>query len=57
MPPADVPYLDADPGRVATPAFLESCAMLGFRVAEKRTIAWASGEIAQKIDVYTIGRT
>jgi predicted nicotinamide N-methyase len=46
----------ADPGRVATPAFLESCKMTGFRVAEKRSIAWESGVVKQKIDLYTISR-
>jgi Predicted methyltransferase len=46
----------ADPGRVATPAFLESCTMSGFKVAEKRTVAWESGPIKQKIDLYTIAR-
>lgn len=42
----------ADPGRLATPAFLESCTVAGFRVAEKRTVPWEK----QRIDIYTIRR-
>ena len=46
----------ADPGRVATPAFIESCKLNGFRVEEKRTVPWEAGVIKQRIDLYTITR-
>ena len=46
----------ADPGRVAAPAFIESCRMSGFRVAERRTVPWESGTIKQQIDLYAIQR-
>jgi predicted nicotinamide N-methyase len=46
----------ADPGRVATPAFLYACTGLGLKVAEKKSLPWEQGAIKQTIDIYTIGR-
>lgn len=46
----------ADPGRVATPAFLYACKGAGFKVVEKKSLPWAAGPIKQKIDIYTIAR-
>jgi ETFB lysine methyltransferase len=48
--------LIADPGRVAAPVFLESCARNGFVVRTKETRPFDVGEIHQKIDIYEIRR-
>jgi predicted nicotinamide N-methyase len=46
--------LIADPGRVAAPIFIESCAKQGLVVREKETRPFAAAEIRQKIDIYRI---
>ena len=48
--------LIADPGRLAAPAFLESCARNGFVVRSKETRPFDAGEIHQQIDIYRIHR-
>ena len=45
----------ADPGRVATPAFLYACSGLGLKVVQKKSLPWEQGAIKQTIDIYTIG--
>ncbi len=47
--------LIADPGRVATPVFLEACATQGLVVRKKETRPFEAGEIRQAIDIYEIG--
>lgn len=46
--------LIADPGRVAAPIFVESCARHGLSVAGKETRPFAAGEIRQQIDIYEV---
>ena len=46
--------LIADPGRVAAPIFVESCARLGLTVMGKETRPFAAGEIRQQIDIYEV---
>ena len=46
--------LIADPGRVAAPIFVESCARHGLSVTGKETRPFAAGEIRQRIDIYEI---
>jgi ETFB lysine methyltransferase len=48
--------LIADPGRVAAPVFVESCARVGLVIREKETRPFEVGEIRQKIDIYTVAR-
>lgn len=48
--------LIADPGRVGVPVFLEVCADRGLRVNKDETRPFASGEIRQRIDIYSIRR-
>jgi ETFB lysine methyltransferase len=48
--------LIADPGRVAAPVFVDSCAGHGLAILEKETRPFEAGEIRQKIDIYEIGR-
>jgi len=48
--------LIADPGRVATPEFLEKCESVGLEVLGKETLPYSVGEINQQIDVYELGR-
>ena len=48
--------LIADPGRVAAPVFVESCAEHGLAIRKKETRPFEAGKIKQKIDVYEIGR-
>jgi predicted nicotinamide N-methyase len=44
----------ADPGRVATPSFLEFLTAEGLRVARKTQVPFVNGEIKQTIDLYEI---
>ena len=46
----------ADPGRVAAPVFVESCATHGLKIDKKETRPFEVGEIKQKIDIYEIAR-
>jgi len=48
--------LIADPGRIATPEFLEKCESVGLEVLGKETLPYSVGEINQQIDVYELGR-
>ena len=48
--------LIADPGRVAAPVFVESCADHGLTIHKKETRPFEAGEIKQRIDIYEIGR-
>jgi predicted nicotinamide N-methyase len=49
--------LIADPGRVATPEFLEVCERTSLELLNQETFAFESGEIKQQITVYELGRT
>ena len=44
----------ADPGRMATPSFLEYVAEEGLRIARKTRLPFVSGEIKQTIDLYEV---
>jgi predicted nicotinamide N-methyase len=48
--------LIADPGRVAAPVFVDSCAENGLAIRKKETRPFEAGEIKQRIDIYEIGR-
>jgi len=48
--------LIADPGRVGVPVFLEVCAELGLVANKDETRPFASGEIRQRIDLYSVRR-
>jgi len=45
----------ADPGRMATPAFIEACPTVGLRVERKRRLPYEEGAVKQTIDLYEIG--
>jgi predicted nicotinamide N-methyase len=45
----------ADPGRMATPAFIEACPPLGLRIAKARRLPFEEGAVRQTIDLYEIG--
>ena len=47
--------LVADPGRVATPIFLEACEEQHLLIRKKETRPFEAGEIKQSIDIYEIG--
>lgn len=47
----------ADPGRVATGAFVDACERLGLSVASKSTRPYLAGKVRQTITVYGITRT
>jgi ETFB lysine methyltransferase len=49
--------LIADPGRIATPEFLEKCESVGLEILNQQTFPFAAGEIRQKITIYELGRT
>lgn len=53
---ADGLGLIADPGRIAVPIFLESCAEHGLEIRKKKTWPFAAGPIRQNIDIYEIVR-
>src|SRR4026209_854571 len=46
--------LIADPGRVAAPVFVDSCATHGLVIRQKETRPFEAGGIRQKIDLYEI---
>ena len=48
--------LIADPGRVATPAFVEACTARGLRADRVSRHPWSAGEIRQTIDLYAVTR-
>jgi ETFB lysine methyltransferase len=48
--------LIGDPGRVATPVFVEACGTHGLLVRDKETRLFEAGEIKQRIDIYEIAR-
>ena len=48
--------LIADPGRVAAPVFVDSCRDLGLSASKDETRPFASGEIRQSIDLYSVRR-
>ncbi len=48
--------LIADPGRVAAPVFVESCAAHGLIIRAKETRPFEAAEIKQRIDLYEIAR-
>ena len=47
----------ADPGRVAAPLFVESCAAEGLTADKIETRPFAAGEIRQQIDIYRVRST
>lgn len=49
--------LIADPGRVAVPFFVESCEELGLVATKDETRPFQSGEIRQRIDLYSVTRS
>ena len=53
LAPAGVAIV-ADPGRMATPAFLEACPSAGLRVERKRRLPYEEGAVRQTIDLYEI---
>ncbi len=48
--------LIADPGRIAVPVFIDSCAELGLAAEKLETRPFESGEIRQRIDIYSVTR-
>lgn len=48
--------LVADPGRLATPAFVDACGERGMRASRTGRHPWESGDIRQTIDLYEIVR-
>ena len=48
--------LIADPGRVAVQLFLESCGQRGLVARKEETRPFESGEIRQRIDIYSVRR-
>jgi len=48
--------LIADPGRVASPIFVEACASSGLDIRKKETRPFEAGEIKQEIDIYEVAR-
>jgi predicted nicotinamide N-methyase len=49
--------LIADPGRIATPEFLEVCERIGLELLGQEVFPFVAGEIKQTITVYELGRT
>lgn len=45
----------ADPGRMATPAFIDACPTAGLRIEKKRRLPYEEGAVKQTIDLYEIG--
>ena len=48
--------LVGDPGRVAVPLFIESCGQRGLVAHKDETRPFESGEIRQRIDIYSVRR-
>ena len=44
----------ADPGRMATPAFIEACPAAGLRIEKARRLPYEEGAVKQTIDLYEI---
>jgi ETFB lysine methyltransferase len=44
----------ADPGRMATPAFIEACPAAGLRIERARRLPYQEGAVKQTIDLYEI---
>lgn len=44
----------ADPGRMATPAFIDECPKAGLRIERARRLPYEEGAVRQTIDVYEI---
>ena len=44
----------ADPGRMATPAFVEACGPAGLRIEHARRLPYEEGTVRQTIDLYEI---
>lgn len=44
----------ADPGRMATPAFIEACPSIGLRIERARRLPYEEGAVRQTIDLYEI---
>ncbi len=44
----------ADPGRMATPAFIAACPAAGLRIERKRRLPYEEGAVKQTIDLYEI---
>lgn len=44
----------ADPGRMATPAFIEACPTVGLRIEKARRLPFEEGAVRQTIDLYEI---
>jgi ETFB lysine methyltransferase len=49
--------LIADPGRIATPEFLEVCEKNGLELLSDETFKFSIGQINQRITIYELGRT
>lgn len=48
--------LIADPGRIATPEFLEVCEKTGLELLSDHTFPFSEGKINQQITIYELGR-
>jgi hypothetical protein len=46
----------ADPGRMATPAFVDACPTLGLSIQQRRRLPYEEGAVKQTIDLYEIRR-
>ncbi len=44
----------ADPGRMATPAFVEACPIVGLRIHQARRLSYEEGTVRQTIDLYEV---
>jgi predicted nicotinamide N-methyase len=44
----------ADPGRMATPAFVEACPAIGLRIEQARRLPYEEGAVRQTIDLYEV---
>ena len=51
---ADGVAIIADPGRMATPAFIAACPAVGLYVEQKRRLPYEEGAVKQTIDLYEI---
>jgi len=45
----------ADPGRMATPAFIAACPTVGLQIERARRLPYEEGAVKQTIDLYEIG--
>jgi hypothetical protein len=51
---ADGVAVVADPGRMATPAFIDACPTVGLRIEKKRRLPYEEGAVKQTIDLYEL---